>query len=74
MTSGTVNVGAPVVSTSANVVVINTDGTINTVVQNDETSKNIIIILAVVIPITILIIVFAGYCYIKRRRERVSAV
>ncbi len=33
-----------------------------------------IIILATAIPALILIIAIAGYCYIKRKRERVSAV
>lgn len=33
-----------------------------------------IIILATVIPALIIIISVAGYCYLKRKRERVSAV
>jgi hypothetical protein len=34
----------------------------------------LIIVLATVIPVIVILIIVAGYCFIKRRRERISSV
>ncbi len=77
LSDGTVSVGAPVIGVSTEVYVVNQDGTVYTVQSSTSDNKSrmiLIIVLSTAIPLIVIAIVLAGYCYIKRRRERISAV
>lgn len=73
ISDGSVDLGGSVIQVSTEVVVINPDGS---VFGNDSKNDKLlmIIIIATAVPALIIIIALAGYCYIKRKRERVSAV
>ena len=78
LSSGIVNVGAPVLGVSTEVGVIATDGTVYIPPPQTESSNNdrliLIIVLSTVIPIIVILIIVSGYCYIKRKRERISSI
>jgi uncharacterized membrane protein len=78
LTGGQVDVGSQVISVNIELVIVNTDGsTYNSPSSKEESNqKLLIIILATAIPGFVILILLSviGYCYIKRKRERISAV